>query len=502
MLSSHAALGGRLPVICLALLGLAATSSSLQAGGVDCSEPGQNSPAFPVPEFRDGARLWPDGFRPALPGEQLPLERDSTDYTSLTLPSFSSGHELFMGVDIVGDRLFVLYNVGLQVWDISAPFAERPKRLAILDYIRGDWLVNLPPGENDTHLSYISAIQDPADTDQTLIAVSGIFPIGVSLFSYRRSTDQLNQLYQNTAVDSHQVQLRVVDGRVDGFFASQQGAFVLDLTAASEMPKPCLIDGISNLCPDVFLGRIGDPLSPEPRGRYIDVLQVGDTWYLLSSWGSPHPVVSPPEIWRFDPLDLENTERVYRGTERNSHAVIFLRRNDQTFLALREIFELKIYPIDGCLDADGCATLPLPIYQENLGAVNWPTSTLTYSESHGTPYLYYGVVGSHNLSTPTVERLLDLTHLGGTNHLTEITASGETYTDPCSGSSIGYWSDYYAKNAYGYRNFSPQQGKFNGASHFYRATMATIDVHVRTLDVLFADGFELGTTGAWIASPP
>jgi hypothetical protein len=499
-LSSYAASGRRQLFICSAILVLAFSSSGLRAG-VNCSEPGQNSPAFPVPEFREGARLWPDDFRPALPGERLPLERDSTDYLSIHPPSFSTGHELFMGVDIVGDRLFVLYNVGLQVWDISAPFADRPKRLHFLDGVRGDWLHSDGQGESDSHLTSISAVQDPNDADQTLIAISGRSPMGISLFSYRRSTDRLSQLYQFLAVESEQVQLRVLNSRVYGFFASQAGAFVLDVTLATELPTPCLIDQ-SNPCPDVFLGRIGEPNGPQPRGRYLDVIQLAGAWYLASSFGGSVPSVSPPEIWRFDPLDLIEAERLYRGTERNSHAVTFLRRNDQTFLALRENFALKVHRIDSCLDADGCATLPAPIYQEPLEPVNWSSSTLTYSESHATPFLYYGVVGG-GVSGTTVERLLDLSNLGGSNQLTEISAGGETYTDPCNGSSIGYWSDYYAKNSHGYRNFLPRQGKFNGASHFYRATIATLDVHIRTpSNVLFADGFELGTTGAWIASPP
>jgi hypothetical protein len=503
MPSNHAALERRRVSFYRAVLLLAfifGTAAAHAGSAPNCSDPGLNSPAFPVPQFRDAARLWPDNFRPARPGQRLPAERDSTDYTSNGPACFASGHELFQGLDIVGDRLFVLYNVGVQVWDIGGVFADSPRQLTLLDGLRGDWLFSDGHGEADSHLYTIAAIQDPNNPDRVLIAVSGRFPMGVSLFSYLRSANRLEHIYQFQLMESEQVQMQVVDGRVLAFFASPLGAFVLDVSQAAQS-GPCLIDKELNPCPHIFLGRIGEPLGLQPRGRYLDVLRLGDSWYLVSSYGGSVPSITPPEIWRFNPSDLEDADRLYRGTERNTHSVTFLRRNDQTFLALRENTQLKIHRIDSCLDGDGCATLPAPVYLESMGSVNWLTSTLTYSESFNTPMLYYGVVGG-GVSGGSVERLLDLTSLGGSNQLVEVTAGAETYPDPCNGSAIGYWADYNAKNAYGYRNFLPRQGKFDGASHFYRATVATIDVHIRdAATVLFADGFESGSTVAWTATP-
>ncbi|NJK42648.1 MAG: hypothetical protein HC937_02930, partial [Aquincola sp.] len=68
---------------------------------------GPNSPAFPVPQFRNAVELWPTGFQPVLPGLQLPEIRDSTQYISLTHPNQQAGHELFRGMDIAGNHLFV-----------------------------------------------------------------------------------------------------------------------------------------------------------------------------------------------------------------------------------------------------------------------------------------------------------------------------------------------------------------------------------------------------------
>jgi hypothetical protein len=501
MLSNHAALGRGPLFLRLAVLILALSASNAFAG-LDCGNPGKNSPAFPVPEFRHAARLWPDNFRPALPGQQLPPDRDSTGYTSTAPASFATGHELFQGLDIVGDRVFVLYNVGIQVWDIGGVFADNPRRLNLLDGLRGDLLFCDGHGEADSHLTSIAAIQDPNNADRVLIAVSGRFPMGVSIFTYLRSSNQLDHIYQFKLMESEQVQLRIINGRAIAFFASQLGAFALDVSLAASQFNSCLIDEFLNPCPSIFLGRIGEPLGPQPRGRYLDVLELGGTWYLVTSFGGSVPSVAPPEIWRFDPTDLDDAERLYRGTERNTHSVTFLRRNAQTFLALRENLQLKIHRLDNCLDGDGCATLPAPVYQATAGTVSWPTSTMTYSESFGTPMLYFGVLGG-GVSGPAVERLLDLTPLGGSNQLIEITAEGETYADPCNGSAIGYWADYNEKNAYGYRNLLPRQGMFNGAGHFYRVNVGTFDVHVRDATaVLFADGFETGSTAAWNASPP
>ena len=66
------------------------------------------------------------------------------------------------------------------------------------------------------------------------------------------------------------------------------------------------------------------------------------------------------------------------------------------------------------------------------------------------------------------ERLFDLTNLGGTNQLSEMTETGGTFTDECNGlGPIGYWSYYYELNATGYRNFSPRKAMFGGR-YFYK----------------------------------
>ncbi|MCP5112548.1 MAG: hypothetical protein GY953_17110, partial [bacterium] len=81
--------------------------------------------------------LWlPDIFRPGLtglPNRRLPDNRDSTAWDSTDATGYSEGFEIFEGLDVAGDHLYVSYNVGFSIWDISGTFAERPKRITVRD---------------------------------------------------------------------------------------------------------------------------------------------------------------------------------------------------------------------------------------------------------------------------------------------------------------------------------------------------------------------------------
>ncbi|MCG8458309.1 MAG: hypothetical protein MI919_18685, partial [Holophagales bacterium] len=62
--------------------------------------PGDRTPAEPVV-----TSLHLSNWAPTDPvGQILPARRDSTDYLTLTLPGWGSGHELFKGVDILDNR--------------------------------------------------------------------------------------------------------------------------------------------------------------------------------------------------------------------------------------------------------------------------------------------------------------------------------------------------------------------------------------------------------------
>ena len=79
----------------------------------------------------------------------MPPERDSTQWTSTTIPGAFWGHELFHGLEILGTKLYVAYNAGFQIWDIAGSNAEDPHRDINKDGWRGDFLDFPATGEND-----------------------------------------------------------------------------------------------------------------------------------------------------------------------------------------------------------------------------------------------------------------------------------------------------------------------------------------------------------------
>jgi hypothetical protein len=449
---------------------------------------GNRSPTFPTPEFFQSVRLWPSNFRPALPGLQLPLERDSSQYNSQTFPSQASGHEQFTALDIVYPTVFIAYNAGVSAWDVSGLNAEEPARLHFRDGIAGQWLTHPPPGEADGYIHDIAALAVPGDPNTVLVAVAATAPVGVTLWRFSRIDNKLVPIYQQTFRESHDVSMLNVGGTIYAFFASTAGSFVLDVSAASAHVPPLTTGCLDSACPSaIYRGKIGSSLG----SRYISAMIKNGSIYTSSSYGGIAPSVPQAEIWELSSAATPTSAiRRFVGTVKDTHSPTIIKKGGAHYQAQVEAKRLKIYPIDDCLDSSGCSALPTPVYNQPLRDQNWLFNYLTYSENNGTPMLYYGMDGS-NLSGGAVEQLLDLTNLGGSNVIPEITASGSTYSDnvpdqcidpvtllPVTHSGIGYWSHQYNANRYGLRNFSPRKGMFTG-NYFYRVTMATFDAHVR-----------------------
>jgi hypothetical protein len=445
----------------------------------DC---GVRSPAFPVPEFVGSTRLWPtNGFRPARPGQQLPASRDSTQYISQSYPSALNGHELFWALDIVGDRVFVMYNVGISVWDISGANAENPLKITHKDGIAGQWFVPQLTGEPDGFVNDIAAIQDPANPDRIHVALAADAAegsVGTTLWYFDRSSGTLTQTFQQTELGSEEVELVDSGGRVYAIFAATRGTFVLDVSAASSLPQGCL-DGA---CPaGINLGQVGGSPGGAARSRHIGLIKRDGKVYVMTTNGEVTPFAPPVEIWELDPAVPAAAARRFDARLIDSNAPVLFLKDGLYYAAMVQDRRIKIFNVTSCLDSDGCTTLGSPLFQDQLRPNLW-IDYLTYSVSEGTPFLYYGMEALLQYG-PAIERLYDLSNLGGSNQISEITATGQTYTDPCNGlGPIGYWASYYEFNDLGYRNFNPRKGKFAGR-YFYRVTHATFDVHERTVIV-------------------
>jgi hypothetical protein len=447
------------------------------SGPITQAQCGGNSPAFPVPEFRGPTRLWPtNGFRPGLPGQQLPANRDSTQYLSTTFPSNASGHELFWALDVVGDKVIVMYNAGIQVWDIAGVKAEDPERLAFKDGILGQWFFHTPPGEADGYLTDVAAIQDPSNSNRILIVVSSLAPIGVTIWRYDRSTGQLTQAYQNTDIEANDVDLINYQGTVYGFFATGPGAYMINVSATNSLATGCM----DNACPGgIYMGEVGTAVG----SRYVDVIERGGSVYMASTNGGLAVTGPPPEIWELNPSLPTLAARRWVGSIRDTHSPQMFEKGGNYYMAVVEQKRVKIYNVNDCLDSTGCTGLPVALFDHALRNQNWTYHFLTYSVSEGTPFLHYGSEGIF-ASGPAYERLFDLSNLGITNVLDDITSTGQTYTDACNGlTGIGFWADYQERNDFGLRNHHARKGKFSG-KYFYKVNTGTFDVHTRNAIVV------------------
>ncbi len=461
-------------------LGILVSSPAAEAGGL-C---GAGSPALPVEEFREGVRVWPNNFSPVKPSQQLPADRDSTSYTSFgTFPTFAFGHELFQSLDIVDDRLYMLYGAGLQVWDIGPGKEEMPVREDVADALAGHWHAWGHFGEVDTWTYSVDAMEDPNAVQDDMIATAGDLPAGVALWINRPGVDSLTQAYQDDSIKTRMIRMAELNGTVWAFAASDTsdgGLAVYDLTRARTL-APCFDNAAlaGRQCSNVYRGLLGDL---ERVTRYVAVTEKGGKLWVAVSDGSrvsSRPLkldifeVADPAFPQF--ADLRYSGGGLNPDIRDIRGLEFFDWNGSTYLALVENYIVEIYDVDSCLDANGCTSLGAPTVSLPVSSQPGEAQLLTFSMAGTTPYLYYSLF-SDLFSGTQKEFLWDLSNLGGTNVISEVTDGGAHYTDTCNSLQVDYWGDYYQLNDFGLRNAVPNQGRFSG-NYFYRAARGIFDIH-------------------------
>ena len=474
---------------CLAVLALlliaAGQPTALQAG---C---GNNTPAFVLPQ-----NLWYDGvFRPAetsLAGNQIPAIRDSSSYNSVGIPGFTSGWEIFQGLDVAGDFLYVAYNAGLSIWDIGANPDEPPRIL-----VRDGWydpacqassncgpFMSFPddPGHTFLLIEDVSVLVKGADH---YIALSGKSPVGTSIWRFNTTSRQITQIYQDTTRISRQVRLVEVGGGPFGptiyaLAASDAnivdgGLSIYDVSEAND--NPCLQNDAAD-CPGIYVGNLG-----ELRSVYNLDVMVRPSGETLISVADANVSNFNFELWEVPDLGNPSTAtRLFSGLHPNTYGNALFNYEGNDYLAvLEQVGEIpnadnviKIFNINAC---DGPCSLGAPEFQLAVPA-RLSFQFLTYSTSNGRPFLYYGLFGG--FGGPKVEQLLDLTTLGrpGQN-ITEMTDGSPTYFDTCRNTNLDYWAWYYPGNEFGFANMSPRVGKFDSdTNYFYRAAGGMLDVHI------------------------
>ncbi len=484
----HSTIARGLAVLTL-LLTCAALPTALQ--GQACSG---RTPAFAVTED-----LWLPGiFRAgetALPNNQIPNERDATDWDSQSFPGFHTSHEQYQSLDVEGEYLYAAYNAGFSIWNIAgAANAEDPVRIEVrdgwykpacqVDPDCGPFLSFPGGGEVDFLVEDIDVLAVPQEAgggDDVYIALSGKDqgPVGTSLWLFDTSSQFLTAVYQDLTKGSRQVRLVESGGTVYAFAGSDAGIRVYNFTQALSM-APCLEQiGAPVNCPGVELGNVGTVT----EGRYLDVFK-RPTGEILVATTDGNAGSQRLELWEVtEPASPGGAVQLFTGLELRTFGVAMFRYEANDYLAALERVGaqnvIKIFNINGC--GGGSCSLGAPVFDDVGVPPRVSDQFLTYSLSGSTPFLYYGLFGG--LSGPKVEQLLDLTTLGrpGQN-ITEITDGGPTYFDTCALDDLTYWAWYYTGNEFGFRNYNPRVGKFNG-NYFYRAAGAILDVHIRGGDL-------------------
>ncbi|MEM7585187.1 MAG: hypothetical protein AAF560_17490 [Acidobacteriota bacterium] len=513
-------------------LALAPVALAGEPGTTACFD---GTPAIPIEPSRevDGQgtfALWPTHFQPAAPiGQPLPASRDSTGYTGFEVPpGEANGLEFFYDLDIVATddsaHLFLSYNAGFQVWDISGVAARNPTLLAQRDGFEGDFHQFDVPAHHYFKIWDIAAIDPVGAPGATLVVLPGESAVGLTIWD---ATDKSNptQLYQDTGRVGVQVAAANIADRSYAFYASNRGVEVYDLSRAREI-GPCFENTATatSLC-----GGSGNPvwrgrLEPWPWGRtaYLDV---------MTAWiaGEARHFVATSDEFPFNDLGAE-IRRIVDITQLPPTSAVALEGldtinagldlftiperafvRDRYYLGVIDAGTLAIYEVTECLApgriaGQSCAfSAANRRYQQPLG--NLPSfSYLQFSTSLGRPFLYQGFHALCSLppavGEPNIEHLLDLEGLASGGPIVDL--RGELYEDPNHNAPrrrIDYWSGYYDQATDGLSAFAPHGGRFHGR-FFYRGAQSVFDVHrwagpPPPSAEVFADGFESGNTSAW-----
>ncbi len=461
-----------------------------------------NLSLWPVIESTGVIRLRPGGVGLGTTRAQLtpfPEIRDSTQYTTQTAPGLASGHELFMSVAAPDQRdefavqspwIVSAYNAGIQSWNVRNP--EAPVLASQRDGWRppfgpGQWARFPAFGEVDTYVQDVGIVE----SDGTwFVGVAATLGVGFSIWLLDPQTGALTQIYQDVSASSIDVSMvRDADGAVYAFTGDRGtpgnvGIRMYDVDAALTAPVELCIDEVDGHTCGVFVGNVGDV----ERLDYVSALAVDERLYVAASAGNANEPITL-KLWQVGDDPTLATLR-YNAPGSRFHAPQLFAYGARHYLAFVDKSDglstpgvMRIHDVESCLDEDGCADLGPPLAEETLRYSAAGRHFLDVSFSGGVPFLHYGMQ-STGLSGAGFERLWDLSELPRpytSDTLPELTDGGGSYRDPCTSEAVDYFGDNLQGNGYGLRNFMPRHAVFSGP-YLYRATTATFDVHVRTLE--------------------
>ncbi len=379
---------------------------------------------------------------------------------------------------MVDDRAFVMYNVGISAWDIGGANAENPPRLSSTTASPATGSSIHAAGEADGYLNDIAAIPDPSNPNRILIAVaSSLTPIGFTLWRFDRATGQLTQAYQNTPRQKRRRRADQLRRPRLRHFRRQHRRLrarrVGHQQPGRRLPRRRL--------PGRHQPRQGRRRAPAPFRATSACTERNGKVYVATAYGGLIPVLGgAPDLGARSGFALRRRAPL-PGTVRIRHPQPGALHQRRQLLHGGGPGPAPPDLRHGRLPRQRPAAPPSrpPVFDHPLRTQSWAYNYLSYSVSEGTPFLYYGFEGIFP-SGPDYERLFDLSNLGGSNQISEITETGGTYTDACNGlGPISYWSRLLrAQRRAATATSRPRKGKFNGR-YFYKVNTGTFDVHTR-----------------------
>ena len=426
---------------------------------------------------------------------QLPDNRDSTDYITQTIPGLLTGHEQFSGVVAVNDFLFVAYNGGFSAWDPSND-PDNPGRVAVRDGWAGHWLEFALPGEADTLVIDIAAepLSGGEVDGDVLVAVAGRDLSSIALWHFDVETREFTPLYQGTNNSQYTVDTATYNGRVYVFGGASNGVWVYDASAALE-GEPCVEDLNAPSCPGVSLGRLAD------TGNTFNVSAQS-----FARDGSEHLLVAAQRLF-----PSEDTLRLYELSDPSApqqaelrsgdyggvaNGVQLFAKDEQPYLGVANYVaagdpasvSAEVYALDACLGA--ACSLTSPVASSAPKALRLGRKTLHHSlddrdnadPSDDEHFLYVAPYqsGAVEAQEEYIFHLRGLSPDPGQNEeITTLTSGGPTYLDACLNEEVGYFGWGYSTHEFGLRNVGPSAGVFL-KDRFYRAAGGVFDIHIWT----------------------
>ena len=443
-------------------------SSPLEAG---CTA---NSGAWGPPET-----LW-GSLRPTEPNG-VDATRDSTEFDGGQAVDYR--HPLFSSVDVEGNIAFTSYTFGFHVWDLSGTNRETPVLLATRDQGRGEFLSNIGYQE----LRWLFWDVDAPSGRSDVVAIVGIKPFGMVAAD---TSDPSNPriAYQDESVSSDQVWSTVIDKRAYAFTAGAGGSQVYDLTAAKAQ-KGCLEDSGSRHC-GVHVATFGSGETV----KFIDGFHTGNGQVFVATSST---IPKGIELWEVtdpaNPRPVNGGDRIF--PDDYVFGVALWEQGGRQYLSSIADDVVRIHEVTGCLGGSSTdCSAPRKVWGDAF-AMEGQRRYVTYSESGGAGYLYFGHEDQCSGGLAR-ERLYDLSLLEGTEGPQEISPH---HTITLDGIELDYWGWYYSGNysstsGSGFNRVMPFAAKVVDG-YLYRAAWTLFDVH--SLNAIFRDGFEGGDSSGW-----